>query len=731
MKINNKLRTFIMTGVLGMTTLPALASSDDMGCVWGEYCPLSGLPFLDVYNDTRVNMMLLVGEPKNFILPRLAMPTDITRSRDYHFGEFGGYELYRLDKANKATKANEVENSPTETLFDKQVKALGIDPAVFTATQPGYRGGRQISNNPESMEQFFAALLADPALTTNDRKDLALWRAWIFYAINMESGGGVIPPPLNIESGSHADAFSYYLYGASAFYQGDYIEAAARFSAIQKSSQPWVAETATYMLFRVALNKSSEKAFDDYGMFEAKYIDQEAVRQSLDEANTYLAAYPQGIYVESIQGLKRRVYWYLSDWPQLAHLYETALLAAPDTATLTDIISEMDNKFLSKDAFGGEPFVSDLQAPLLTFTQTLRWLRNSGNPSKAEFDVTQEKLASYKPMFAESNLLPLWDYLQTARLYYREKDYAGVVASVPSIDALPANDIVTFSQQILYGDALVAQQQWPQAEAHWRKLLGLTTSPAEQQYLQLKLAAVLVNSNQVEAIFVTDSPINNLRYRSLVLKTKAKKALLQQQVIHGVNDEEKTIALHTLLLRDLMLGDYQGYVQDKQLSSHIQQPIDPERFGDVLLDTFTWQGDQVEKGYACATLDGTVQALIKNKTDAHALNCLGEFLRVTYININIYSTDDGNGVLDAAVANKGMETMPNRLAYYQQVINNPKAEPEDKSYALYRAVMCYAPSGYNDCGGEGVDIETRKRWFTSLKKQYKGNQWAERLNYYW
>ncbi len=89
---------------------------------------------------------------------------------------------------------------------------------------------------------------------------------------------------------------------------------------------------------------------------------------------------------------------------------------------------------------------------------------------------------------------------------------------------------MTFSQQILYGDALVAQQQWSQAEAHWRKLLGLVQSPQQQQYLQLKLAAVLVNSDQIEAIFTADSPIKNLRYRSLILKTKAQKALLQQQV---------------------------------------------------------------------------------------------------------------------------------------------------------------------------------------------------------
>lgn len=78
-----------------------------------------------------------------------------------------------------------------------------------------------------------------------------------------------------------------------------------------KSSQAWVAETATYMLFRVALNESSTNASDKYGMFETKNINQDAARQALDYSRAYLVAYPQGIYAESIQGLERRIYWYL------------------------------------------------------------------------------------------------------------------------------------------------------------------------------------------------------------------------------------------------------------------------------------------------------------------------------------------------------------------------------------------------------------------------------------
>ncbi|QPQ25962.1 MULTISPECIES: hypothetical protein [Lonsdalea] len=40
----------------------------------------------------------------------------------------------------------------------------------------------------------------------------------------------------------------------------------------------------------------------------------------------------------------------------------------------------------------------------------------------------------------------------------------------------------------------------------------------------------------------------------------------------------------------------------------------------------------------------------------------------------------------------------NRLDGYIEVTANPQAPPEDKSYALYRAIYGYSLSGYNSCG---------------------------------
>lgn len=88
-------------------------------------------------------------------------------------------------------------------------------------------------------------------------------------------------------------------------------------------------------------------------------------------------------------------------------------------------------------------------------------------------------------------------------------------------------------------------------------------------------------------------------------------------------------------------------------------------------------------------------------------------------------------MLEVAISRKEPFGQYDRQRYYQQVIAAPKAELEDKSFALYRAIMCYAPSGSNECGGAEVDKSQRKEWFTQLKTQYPGSPWAQKLKYYW
>jgi len=50
---------------------------------------------------------------------------------------------------------------------------------------------------------------------------------------------------------------------------------------------------------------------------------------------------------------------------------------------------------------------------------------------------------------------------------------------------------------------------------------------------------------------------------------------------------------------------------------------------------------------------------------------------------------------------------------------------------LFRAVNCYAPSGFNACGGEDVPVAQRKAWFDRLRREFPMSPWTQKLKYYW
>lgn len=247
--------------------------------------------------------------------------------------------------------------------------------------------------------------------------------------------------------------------------------------------------------------------------------------------------------------------------------------------------------------------------------------------------------------------------------------------------------------------------------------------------MQYQLAKTLAFQGKLDDIFAPASPVINLAYRSAVLKMLASKNLLRKQVETGESPEEQIIALHTLLAKELITGDYKGYLQDKP-RVNVVKPIVSEALSDVNLFDFSWDGSKAEAGYICRPLDATVTVLAERPKDARALNCLGEYFRTSGLMVR---NNDTYGLLQDLTKPATQYTAKpvSRLMNYQRVIAMADAPPEDKSYALYRAVMCYAPSGYNDCDEQEIDKGERKEWFQQLKSDYRGNQWESRLNYYW
>ncbi|MBJ9265671.1 tetratricopeptide repeat protein [Citrobacter europaeus] len=703
-----------------LTAAPqALASFDMEDCKWSDdSCLLKGTPTFNPENDSRDNLLRLLSQEKSFVLPVQSMPADITRSRDFYFAYHPQWDEAVPQPATASVQSE-------DTTLSQQLAVLEIEPPLF-AKQNGYDAdleNRYVSNNRQSVSEFIAALMTDETLNIDQRRLLAQARLDLWGRATKEQ---IAESLAALPADSTSLLYKTYLTGAAHFYDQNYEGAEQDFTIVLHNGSPWLMETAQYMLMRTALNKSSKFSDGQYGEFNIDNIKLKDAAQAQKEAQNYLQRWPEGLYANSTRGMLRRINWYLQAWPQLAGLYEQTLQQSADAQQLREIVIEYDNVF-GMQFFEGPVVEAFPDAPLVSYIELLRALRLDNNSKPT---LTQEQLDASKPVFEQSQKLPLWRDLQL-NLWQATGNYAAIIQAVTPAQKLAAHDTLAFSEQVLYGEALMGQKNWSAARDFWQQLLKLSQDNEQQQYVQAKLAATLVYSGDVEAVFAPESTVTNLRFRSQVLKTQATPELLRQQAVHGPNNEERTIALHTLLVRDLTEDRFGDWLNDKKLASAITPPVIGEAFADVNLSIFDWNGDAAQAGYTCRSLNETVTVLSKKADDAHALNCLGEFFRTTQTHVDLWKNSAGNDELESAISRKKPFGQFDRQSYYQQVITSPTAEVEDKSFALYRAIMCYAPSGANECGGEEVDKLQRKGWFTQLKTQYPGSPWAQKLKYYW
>ena len=621
-----------------LTAAPqAFASFDMEDCKWSDdSCLLKGTPTFNPENDSRDNLLRLLSQEKSFALPVQSMPADITRSRDFYFAYHPQW-----DEATSQPAA--APASAADSPLSRQMAELNISADEINVNDAELEN-RHVSNNTESVSAFFAALLADSTLTAEQRQALAQARTGLLSGATREQ---IESSLATLPADSPAQSYKNYLAAAASFYAGDYASAERDFTQLAKSERPWLAETAQYMLMRAALNKSSQNSVGEYGDFDIAKINREDATQAQMQAQAYLQRYPQGLYADSARGMLRRINWYLQAWPQLAGLYEQTLQQSADARQLREIVIEYDNVYGM--AFYEQSVVEAFpDAPLVSYIELLRALRLDNNSKPT---LTQAQLDASKPVFEQSQKLPLWRDLQL-NLWLATENYAAIIQAVTPAQKLAIHDTLAFSEQVLYGEALMGQKNWSAARDFWLQLLKLSQDNEQQQYVQAKLAATLVYSGDVAAVFAPESAVTNLRFRSQILKTQASPELLRQQAVHGPNNEERTIALHTLLVRDLTENRFGDWLNDRKLTSAITPPVIGDAFDDVNLSIFDWNGDAAQAGYTCRSLNETVTVLSKKADDAHALNCLGEFFRTTQTHVDLWKNSAGNDVLESAISRK-------------------------------------------------------------------------------
>ena len=675
----------------------------------------SNLPFLSPGNDSRVNLRLLLADKQAMPLkPNALNETDLEQG----FGPVP-FPVYRL--TSNDTPPAEADDSSAPGL-DELLAPLGIQRGDSKAAGEAFlsgEGSRCRSNDDDSAAAFIGQVVkAD--MPTAERDVLVKARVQLLATCDWN---GQVVEPQQIQS-PEGQLLRTYLQAAADFYSGRFSDAERGFAAAGSSTLPWLKETALYMTARTSLNQAQAEAFDEYGMPKLERVDKSALSNAEEGFLGYLKTYPQGAYATSARGLLRRVYWLADDTDKLAEAYAWQLTQATDTqrnASLEELVEEADLKLLMVNR-------STVQNPMIQLVTDLMAMRAHTPP-----ELTREELDGQKGVFA--NEPAQFDYVQAAYALYVEHQPDNALKLLPK--EVPSSlDYFAFSQQTLRALALEEKKDWKAAESLWLQLLPLAKLPLQRDQLELALAMNYERSGQLAKVFAADSPISAQQVRYILLRNVAGPDLLRQQLAKASDPVERNTAQFVLLYKDLLHSQFADFAADfKQLPA----PAPEDKLGTSLgyvytsgqsLKMFQWNGDKAESGYACPSIAQTAATLQNDAKNPQGLNCFGEFILRNGLDGMPLEQARAAGSLGSTASDFKGETF-SRLDGYKLVIANAKAPKNDKAYALFRAINCYAPSGYNSCGGNEVEPAVRKAWFRQLKTSFADTEWGKSLQYYW
>lgn len=579
---------------------------------------------------------------------------------------------------------------------------------------------------------FDAAMQANRGLPAAERGGLLAARGVLARTCDASGGENAAAVWPTVASAPGREYLGY-LQAANAFYAGEWDGARQGFARLKSSRDPWLAETAAYMLPRTELNAAQVAAFDEYGSFAQDKADRPALTRAQAGFGDYLNRYAKGRYAASAAGLVRRTMWLGGDVAGLSREYERLLAATPAASQQAlRLVQEIDNKLLMTQ--GAQRAVD---GPLLLATVDLMMMRQSqsdpGDTANADRPavISAAQIAAQEPRFA--GRADLFEFVQANHAFYIQKDMRRVLQLIPDAARQPSFTPVQFSRQVLRGQALGALND-RNAAGFWRELLGGATALYQRPVVELGLALTWERSGRLADVFAPGSPIGESSIREILLARVAGPDLLRAQARRADRPRhERDVALFTLLQKDLMHGDYAGFLADVALV-RADAPAEGGTWDLPAQHTIPlgmFRSGGASDGYPCAPLARSVAALARNPRDAKALLCLGDFYRLKgFDDSSRYGTVPKADEL-GGTASRFPGRMTPRAALYDAVLADPAAGANEKAYALYRAVYCYAPNGNNTCGGTDVPESRRQAWFQRLKRDYPTSEWATKLRYYW
>lgn len=693
----------------------AAGASGDYGCAPSRTLGLSayecaGTAVIGPRNDTRMNLAWLLRDRAGIAAPgKLAYP-----KQDWETSGFGHVFLTwdTMQAAFWPRPGEDAAEGSGEDYAGSRCQTLASGGAAFRAALDGAKG-----------------------LGTGEHDKLAAARDLVKPACDGDKGA--VTWPAGITSRPGLD-FLAYLQGARAFYADDFATAKARFSELAGAKDPWLAETARYMIARNALAAAQANAFDEWGSYEGgTKVDKGAAARGQDALDDYLKAFPQGRYAGSATGLRRRAVWLLGDGSALSRIYAGTLVRqSPLAPEMPALMEEIDSKLLFGTGVGNSP-----DAPVLLATWDFMRMR-SVDPELAgsmPAPLTAAQIDGQRQVFAKEPAL--YGFLQASHAYHVARDYRRVLALIPDDARAKSFTPLAFSRQMLRGLALEKLGD-RNAAGFWEQLGKGAQDLYQRPAVELALAMNRERAGALGQVFAPGSAVAEPEIRTILLAQVAGPELLRLQAgARAASRVEREVALMTLLAKSLSRGRYAEFGQSLALvpkdaptegwlgsgwvgewmgaSAEARPPVG-------LFARGRWQED-----YPCPALARTAATLAASPEDVRARLCLGEFYRLNGLDDYLGGTEKPAADQLGGTADLFPGKASPRATLYAGVLATRGAAPDDVAYALYRSVMCYAPSGNNACGGTEVPEAQRKAWFQRLKREYPKSKWASDLKYFW
>lgn len=706
--IRRHARTLIALTALATSTV-AWACADP-GCegdfnLLGRFQSCQGRAMLAPGNDSRINLMLLLADR-------------------------GGRPLSTVTPADPDAAGSWL-NSASVFLDWKLLRASMFPATANPGEEPeGSYAGSRCQSYAGGTAALEAAMKANRALPEGERTALITARAEAeevcksatAYSRRWADQDKLEPLPkftaLPQVTSKPGREYLDYITAADAFYGEAWDDARNGFAKLAGASDPFVRETAAYMLIRVEFAAAQAGAFDEYGDYDPAKPDRAAVKRGLEALSAYLKTWPEGRYAASAKALLRRGLWLAGNYEALGGSYAGMLeRTSPADEAAALLVEEVDTKLLfNPDAKG-----ASLRGPMLLAARLLVQMRddNYAEEGPAKPGISAQALDAMAPQFAGAP--DLFAYLQATHAFYYGADYRRVLQLIPDDARRPSHTNLSFSRQMLRGMALAALKDRNEG-GFWQELLGGAKGPWQRPLAELGLALHWERAGRLDAVFAAGSPITDATIRARLIDYSAGPALLRTIVQSKASPaDERDLAHRVLLSNQLVFGRYGDFVSDLKLP-----------FAKTDGQAAFFKRGRVSDGYPCAPIAVTVAALAKNPQDIPGRLCLGDFFRfhgLDSLHGQYYPNPDKDELGGHAQGFAGKRNF--RSEFYTSIIADTKAAPNDKAYALYRAVMCYAPSGMNDCGGADAPKSQRKAWFERLKRDYPQSPWAKKLRYYW